>query len=415
LTDPIAAVRLMPRMRVGLLVSVLVLSSGAMLAGTRDQSATPPAMQRAPDAAAPSTPEQVRAAIDEFGNLDFTTRTRAARTVRRAAPEIAVPTLTQAVEKHADGYVKFRALVLLSGFNDPRTRDVMAKALTDPNDRLRSVAYTYFEHHTDPAILPKLIDALSREESEFVRPALTRALAAYRDDPKAKDAMIGLVMKGQAFFRSAVIEAVGDYRATQTVPVLTEVAKTDGPLQDDAAVALGKIGEKTALPVLAQLQRSAPRESQPSIAAAICLLGINCESHQAYIARSLQFSIATIGYQDLLRSSANALEALAVSGREPALVELIAQGAPTRDPARAAIALAVGTVALRNTAVLLKVFEREGTIESAIELLREAFDMLEEDYEEERFFVTVRRAYWQAPPGSPARKVAEALVLKLEF
>jgi hypothetical protein len=186
-------------------------------------------------------------------------------------------------------------------------------------------------------------------------------------------------------------------------------------LQDDAAVALGKIGEKTALPVLAQLQRSAPRESQPSIAAAICLLGINCESHQAYIARSLQFSIATIGYQDLLRSSANALEALAVSGREPALVELIAQGAPTRDPARAAIALAVGTVALRNTAVLLKVFEREGTIESAIELLREAFDMLEEDYEEERFFVTVRRAYWQAPPGSPARKVAEALVLKLEF
>jgi HEAT repeat protein len=244
---------------------------------------------------------------------------------------------------------------------------------------------------------------------------LTRAIAAYRDDPKAKETMAGLVMKGQAFFRSAVIEALGDYRGTQALAPLTEVAKTDGPLQDDAALALGKIGDKTSLPVLAQLQRSAPRESQPSIAASICLLGINCDSHQAYISKSLQFSIATTGYQDLLRSSANAMEALAQSGREQALVELIVLGAPTRDPARAAIALAVGTVALRSTPVLLKVLERDGMIDPAIELLREAFDMLEEDFEEERFFVTVRRAYWQAPQGSAARKVAEALVLKLEF
>ena len=31
---------------------------------------------------------------------------------------------------HADGYVRFRSLVLLSGFNDPRTHDVMARAVT---------------------------------------------------------------------------------------------------------------------------------------------------------------------------------------------------------------------------------------------------------------------------------------------
>ena len=54
-------------------------------------------------------------------------------------------------------------------------------------------------------------------------------------------------------------------------------------------------------------------------------------------------------------------------------------------------------------------------LEPGVELLREAFDMLEEDFEEERFFVTVRRAYWQAPAGSPARTVAETLIRKLEF
>ena len=41
--------------------------------------------------------------------------------------------------------------------------------------------------------------------------------------------------------------------------------------------------------------------------------------------------------------------------------------------------------------------------------------MLEEDFEEERFFVFVRRSYWQAPEGSAARKTADALIQKLEF
>ncbi len=65
--------------------------------------------------------------------------------------------------------------------------------------------------------------------------------------------------------------------------------------------------------------------------------------------------------------------------------------------------------------IILKVLENDAVREPAIELLREAFDMLEEDYDEERFFATVRRAYWQAPANSPARRVADALIQKLEF
>ena len=42
----------------------------------------------------------------------------------------------QAVSEHPDGYVRYRALVLLTGFNDPRARDVMRESLASPNDRL---------------------------------------------------------------------------------------------------------------------------------------------------------------------------------------------------------------------------------------------------------------------------------------
>lgn len=361
------------------------------------------------------TPAQVKAAIDKLGVLEFPVRMQAARTVRRAGTAVAVPLLSDAAASHKDGYVRFRALVLLSGFNDPGTRDVMTRMLVDPNDRLRSVAYTYFGHHPDPAALPRLLDALSKEDSEFVRPALTRAIAAYGTDPKVRELMAGLVMRGQDFFRSGVIEALGDHKASYAFGPLTDVAKLNGPLQDDAVIALGKLGDKRALETFAALQRSAPRESQPSIATAICLIGVNCSSHQGYLTETLRFAIGTNGFQELLRAAASGLAVLAVAGNEEAARTLIEAGTPTQDPARAAIALALGTVALRNTPLLLRVLEKQKDSDGALELLREAFDMLEEDFEEERFFVFVRRSYWQAAPASATRKVADALIQKLEF
>ena len=90
-------------------------------------------------------------------------------------------------------------------------------------------------------------------------------------------------------------------------------------------------------------------------------------------------------------------------------------GSADARPVRAPIALALGTVALRNAPLVLKLLERDAVRDRAIELLREAFDMLEEDFDEEQFFATVRRAYWQAPAGSPARRVADTLIRKLEF
>ena len=174
------------------------------------------------------TAQQVKAGIEKLGTLDFAVRTEAARTVRRAGAAVAVPLLSGAARAHQDGYVRFRALVLLSGFNAPDTRDVMSAMLTDKNDRLRAVAYAFFAHNPDPVALPRLIEALSREESEFVRPSLTRAIVAHGTDPRARDTVIALIMKGQDFFRSAVIEAVGDYRIPYAFAPLTEIAKLEG-------------------------------------------------------------------------------------------------------------------------------------------------------------------------------------------
>jgi hypothetical protein len=193
------------------------------------------------------------------------------------------------------------------------------------------------------------------------------------------------------------------------------VAQLEGPLQSDAVLALGKIGDKRALETFAALQRSAPRDVQPSIAAAICLLGVNCQTHQGYLVDTVAFAVKNSGFQELLRPAVGGLAALAVQGGEPALQALIDAGGPAQDPARAPIALGIGTIALRNPALALRIVQQQADASATIELLREAFDMLEEDYEEEQFFASVRRAYWRAGEGTPERKAAGLLIQKLEF
>src|SRR5476649_257751 len=221
---------------------------------------------RAQEPAAPQavSPAQLQAAIDKLGDLDYATRTNASRTVRRTTTAQAVLALQRTVGEHTDGYVRYRALVLLTGFNDPRAKDAMRESLVSPNDRLRTVAYSFFEHNPDRAMVPQFMTALEKEQAEFVRPALVRALASVAagaqgaDVVRTRQALVREVSRGEDFFRSAVIEALGDYKAAYALDALTAVAKLDGPLQDDAALALGKIGDKRALETLAAIQRTAP-------------------------------------------------------------------------------------------------------------------------------------------------------------
>jgi HEAT repeat protein len=374
--------------------------AGAPLAARQEQ---------APSAAA------LAAAIDRLGAFEYEERTEAARTVRRTPARVAFEALSGAVAGHKDEYVRYRALVLLSGLGDAAAAPLMRAAMTDRNDRMRTVAFGWFAHRPDPDVLPALLAALEKEQSEFVRPVLTRAVAAQGDEPAARAAMLPLVMRGEDFFRGSAIEALGDFKAAYALDTISQVARLDGPLQDDAITAIGRLGDPSSIGLLVELQKTAPREIQPTVSAALCLLGRNCDAHYEFIVQSLKFAAAAEGYQPLLRGAVHALGVLARRGRADALGALLDAGVPAADPARAPIALGVGLVALRDPEVLLRVLEPRADRTAAIELLRDAFDMLAEDFEEERFYVEVRRAYHAAAADSPRRALAEALIRTLEF
>ena len=362
----------------------------------------------------PVTRETVDASIDRLGAFDYAERLKSSRAVRRAPGTIALPALIDAASGHADGYVRYRALVLLSGYDDPRVPDQMEQALSDPNDRLRAVAYEYYERHPEPRLVPVFIKAFDKELAEFVRPSLIRALAAHGKDPKVQALLVKDVMRGQDFFRSSVIEAVGDFKAAYALKAVTEVAQLDGPLQDDAILAIGKIGDKSSLPGLAALQRSAPRELQPAVATAICLLGSNCDLHRGFLSRTLTFAEEQPGFQELLRGAASGLGALAVNGDTEAGRLLFEVGIPSMDPTRAPVALALAGFAVKRPMAIVPLLQERQAREPAIELLREGFDMLEEDFAEEQFFVTLRKAYF-AEKDAGKKAVMQSVITGLEF
>ena len=370
----------------------------------------PPAQERSAPTAA-----EIQTAIGNLGSFDFKTRTDAARLLRRAPAEAVVPALAEAARNHRDQYAQYRAQVLLTGFGGSTAAAVMKDVIAHRNDRVRAVAYAWFSYHPDPSVLPTLIGALQTEQSEFVRPALTRAIAAHGADPRARAAILPLVTRGEDFFRGAVIEALGDHDGQYALNEIAGVAQLEGPLQDDAVTAIGRLGDKGRVPTLAALQKTAPREVQPTISAALCLLGQKCEETDQYLDQVLAFGSANEVYQPFVRGAAHALGLLATAGRARSLKALLDAGVEAREPVQSPLALAAGLVAIRNPELMMTALEARPDRAKAVELLRDAFDMLAEDFEEERFFVSVRRAYWAAAAGSPRREVATLLIDMLEF
>ena len=359
--------------------------------------------------------EDLDAAIDRLGVFDDDERSAAAAAVRRAPGTVTLPALIDAAAGHADGFVRYRALVLLSGYDDPRVPDQFEQAIGDVNDQLRTVAYAYFERHPEPRLIPVFLKALDTEVGEFARPALTRALAAQGRDPKVQRVLVAELARGPETSRASLLEALGDYGITIAVAPVSKVVEGAGPFREEAALALGKIGDSKSVPLLEAVQRAAGPEMQPAVAAALCLLGTECVANRALLVRTLAEADRTPGLPDRLRTSALGLSAMAASGDVEAGRALLEVGVTATDPTRAPVAQAVAHLALTRPMALVALVDERQDRDTAMQLLREGLNAIDDDFRKEQLFVTLRTAYHAEGEGSARRPLLQSVINLLEY
>ena len=141
-------------------------------------------------------------------------------------------------------------------------------------------------------ILPALIAALEREQSEFVRPALTRALAASQADPAVQKALEPLIMRGEDYFRGSLIEALGDYQAAWAREPSPKSPCLPGRYRMTRLWRLRKIEAVSRYPCSPLCRKPrAMRHSRP-LAVATCLITKDCAAHLDYLTKTLTFAAA---------------------------------------------------------------------------------------------------------------------------
>ena len=281
----------------------------------------------------------------------------------------------------------------------------MRESLKSPTDRLRTVAYSFFGTipiADDPGSARRARQGAGRVRASGAIRALARVTVQepstrLRETTQARaQTLVREAGRGAGFLPQRGHRGVGDYKALYAFDAITGIAKLDGPLQDDAAVALGKIGDKRALETLAALQRSAPQLRQPSVAAGICLLDVNCPSHEKYLIDTLKFGDRNPGFQDLLRAAAAGLGALGVWGRTTAVDALFEVGIPARDPARSPITRALATIAMRNTSLMMRLLEKHPARDQAMCAPVRKGSTCWKGSREGAVFSFARRTYWAA-------------------
>jgi hypothetical protein len=348
--------------------------------------------------------------IANLGSTDYQVRMHAARLIRRTPGDEAVPALAEAVRRHDNEFVRYRSLVLLTSFNDPDTRTLVLDLMSDRSDRVREVVYKWLERHPDGRVAERLIAHLQTEVAEFVRPALVAALAAMSGERSVQRPMIAETARGLDFFRSAVIEALGRHGASYALDAIVGVARLVGPLQDDAVLAIGRIGGPDAAALLAELD-DLTREAAVMRLGARCLIDDGCRELTA-LTTAASSPDSTPGE---VRAAVDALSAVAQARREDALDALMTLA--RSDLMHDRVAIAWAGVALRQPewSVAWLQARDEAARDVAIQLLKDGFDSLEEDFAEEQFFASVRAGYWRAEEASPGRALRATLIQRLEF
>lgn len=365
----------------------------------------------------PPAATALEAAITQLGTVDYGNSEAvdaAEQYIRRLPAAQAAPALTTAVLSAADQLVRSRALVLLTGFNDPATPALMRTLMGDRSLRVRDLTYRWFALHPDPSQASTLLELLQAEKSDTVRPALVSALAAVDTDPQIRRALLDEINRGPDFFRVAVIDTLGRRHATYAADAIAEIAKVEGPLQDDAVLALARIGDPRATGIVAPAGDNGA-DVRATLLAASCLLGGDCAAATKTLT-DVALNAATTPQN--AQAAVTALGAVAGKpdmGATGALLTLESKAPPAASD-QATVELSI--LAIRSPLPMLAWLDTlaDGPLRNAaLDVLGTGFERLEEDFAEEQFYVAAHAAYVAAPQGSAARTRLGALLDALGF
>ncbi len=145
--------------------------------------------------------------------------------------------LTSMVERKEENWqVRIRAIRLLGEIGDPRSADLLLNVFTNP---------------------------FLNEECPSIRWTTALALGNFRDDSRVIEALIGALGNNNLMIREAVIQSLGNIRASKAVPFLIP-ALTDKSfaIRISAVKALSAIGGQDAIPFL---RRTAETDRDPFV------------------------------------------------------------------------------------------------------------------------------------------------------
>ncbi|HXG93764.1 MAG TPA: HEAT repeat domain-containing protein [Blastocatellia bacterium] len=223
-----------------------------------------------------------------------------------ASSEIAA--LTERL-KSSDEEERRDAALALATLKTPAVAPALTAALNDPSERVRAVAATGLGAINDPSLVSVLSARLAQEKRPFVRKAIAYALGNFRS-AQATPALIAALRDKDIEVRGAAAVALGQYAdataiepltnalrdksefvrakaacalgvnsraAARAVPILIKLLTSDKEheVKRQSAIALGLIGEPSALPALERAVRDPdPYLSRAAIDAIKMIIGI---------------------------------------------------------------------------------------------------------------------------------------------
>lgn len=192
--------------------------------------------------------------------------------------------------KSSDEEQRRDAALKLAALRNPATIPALVSVLDDPSERIRALAITALARVGDSSLAPLIAARLSNDKKPFVRKAAAYALGRFRSS-EGTAALTAALKDKDAEVRGAAAVALGEYAdasaiaplegaladksefvraqsaralgvngraATGSVPLLAKLltSDTEQEVKRQAAIALGRIGDRAALPALEKAERS---------------------------------------------------------------------------------------------------------------------------------------------------------------